>query len=159
VLASASACRRPYAGARGNVGPATPVGFIPVHVLEAHCPSYVLCSPWRGLRIVWLLLPPSVPVAHPASFVYFICSCAVGDSLEDLEAMRLSSASFAAALAEAEAIAANVEASIARRQQKQQDAAANAAAAAAAAQEGGAATDRWARQDPYHSKSAPIISC
>jgi hypothetical protein len=73
--------------------------------------------------------------------------------------MRLSSASFAAALAEAEAIAANVEASIARRQQKQQDAAASAAAAAAAAQEGGAATDRWARQDPYHSKSAPSICC
>jgi ElaB/YqjD/DUF883 family membrane-anchored ribosome-binding protein len=60
--------------------------------------------------------------------------------------MRLSSASFAAALAEAEAIAANVEASIARRQQKQHDAAASAAAAAAAAHDGAAATDRYVRQ-------------
>lgn len=61
--------------------------------------------------------------------------------------MRLSSASFAAALEEAEAIAANVEASIARRQQKQQDAA---AAAAAAAQEAGAqpTTDRCAWKVP-----------
>lgn len=60
--------------------------------------------------------------------------------------MRLSSASFAAALEEAEAIAANVEASIARRQQKQQDA----AAAAAAAQEAGAqpTTDRCAWKVP-----------
>ena len=59
---------------------------------------------------------------------------AAGDSLEDLEAMRLSSASFAAALAEAEAIAANVEASIARRQRKQQ----RDDAAGTAAQEAGA---------------------
>jgi nicotinamide mononucleotide (NMN) deamidase PncC len=51
-----------------------------------------------------------------------------GESLEDLDAMRMSSASFAAALAEAEAIAANVAASM---QQHQQQQAANAAAAAA----------------------------
>lgn len=43
-----------------------------------------------------------------------------GESLEDLESMRLSSASFAAALAEAEAIAANVAASMAAAQQQQQ---------------------------------------
>ncbi|WIA09105.1 hypothetical protein OEZ85_008517 [Tetradesmus obliquus] len=77
-----------------------------------------------------------------------------GDSLEDLEAMRLSSASFAAALEEAEAIAANVEASIARRQQKQQDAAA--AAAAAAAQEAGAqpTTDRPTPADALAGEDA-----
>lgn len=44
-------------------------------------------------------------------------SCS-GESLEDLEAMRLSSASFAAALAEAEAIAAGVAAHLAAAQQQ-----------------------------------------
>lgn len=43
-------------------------------------------------------------------------SCS-GESLEDLESMRMSSAYFAAALAEAEAIAAGVAASMAAHQQ------------------------------------------
>lgn len=65
-----------------------------------------------------------------------------GESLEDLESMRLSSASFAAALAEAEAIAANVAASMAAAQQQQQQAVQVQIPGASRPEDGAAAADR-----------------
>lgn len=88
------------------------------------------------MRMRRRIVPPKVAPVDAASSMLTCCHHLIpwiaGDSLEDLESMRLSSASFAAALAEAEAIAANVAASMAAAHQQRQLKQAQAAAAAAA---------------------------